>query len=69
MMSIKEFIEHYSNDTLFSSPLGIKASSLRSYIKENRSKLEEEKLVKFTKKLKQENIEIINPEGLFAKLA
>lgn len=69
MMSISEFVDHYSNDSLFSNPLGIKSSSLRSYIKENRKQLEDEKLVKFIKKLKQENIEIINPEGLFAKLA
>ena len=68
-MSIKDFVKHYSNDSLLSSPLSIKDSSLRSFIKENRSDLEKERIVKIVKKLKQENIEIINPEGLFAKLS
>lgn len=68
-MTISKFVEHYSNESLFSNPLGVKTTALRSYIKENREKLEAEGLVKFTKKLRSINIEIINPEGLFAKLA
>lgn len=68
-MKINAFVETYSKDTLLGEPLSIGTTALRNYIKENKSELESEKLVKVTKKLSSLSIEIVNPEGLYKKIS
>ena len=68
-MKINAFVETYSENNLLGDPLSIGTTALRNYIKENRSDLEKEKLVKYTKKLSSLSVEIIDPEGLYKKIA
>jgi len=68
-MTIQKFIEQYTKPNLVSEPLSIGTTALRNWIKENRNTLENENLVKFTKKIASLNIDIINPEGLYNKLS
>lgn len=68
-MKINAFVENYSKPNLLGEPISIGTTALRNYIKQNKSELETEHLVKFTKKLTSESIEIINPEGLYKRIA
>jgi len=68
-MTINKFIETYTKDSLVQEPLSIGTTALRNYIKEHRTILETEKLVKFTKKLQSVSIKIIDSEGLYKKIA
>lgn len=68
-MKINTFIDTYSEKTLVGDPISIGTTALRNYIKENRNELENEKLVKFTKKLNSLSIDIVNADGLYKKIS
>jgi hypothetical protein len=68
-MTINNFIEHYTKENLVGESISIGTTALRNYIKEHRVELEDEKLVKCKKKLSSMSIDIINPEGLYKKIA
>lgn len=68
-MTVNKFVETYKEKTLMGEPLEIGTTSLRNYINANKDEMEKEGLVKFSKKLKTISIKIINPDGLYKKLA
>lgn len=68
-MTVNKFVETYKEKTLLGEPLEIGTTSLRNYINANKDDMEKEGLVKFSKKLKTVSVKIINPEGLYKKLA
>lgn len=68
-MTVNDFVESYKEKTLLGEPLEIGTTSLRNYINKNKDEMEKEGLVKFSKKLKTVSINIINPDGLYRKLA
>lgn len=68
-MTVSKFVESYKEKTLLGKPLEIGTTSLRNYINENKDEMEKEGLVKFSKKLKTVSINIIDPDGLYRKLA
>lgn len=68
-MTVSKFVESYKEKTLLGEPLEIGTTSLRNYINENKDEMEKEGLVKFSKKLKTVSINIIDPDGLYRKLA
>jgi len=68
-MTIYKFLEKYTKENLVQEPLNMSSTSLRNWIRENRVELENEKIVKFKKKLNSLNIDIIDSEGLYKKIA
>lgn len=68
-MTVNKFVESYKEKTLLGEPLEIGTTSLRNYINKNKDEMEKEGLVKFSKKLKTVSINIIDPDGLYRKLA
>ncbi len=67
-MTIQLFIEQYKDETLTSKPLPIGTTALRNYIKENKTELQEQGIVKFTEKLRSTTIDIVKHEDLYNKL-
>lgn len=67
-MTIAIFVDTYSKDTLLGEALGVGTTSLRNYLKEHKLELENEKLVKYIKKINSIGINIVDPEGLYKKL-
>ncbi len=68
-MTVNKFVEEYTKENLIDEPLSIGSTALRNWIKENRTELEKENLVKFKKKLNSLGIDIIDSEGLYKKIS
>lgn len=68
-MTIAKFVETYSRDSLLGEALSIGTTTLRNYILANKDDLENEKIVKCTKKISSVRIDIKDAEALYKKLA
>lgn len=67
-MTIVAFVDYYKQERLGYEPLGVGTTAVRNFIKEHRAELENEKTVKFTKKINSVGITIIDSEKLFERL-
>lgn len=68
IMTIAKFVEHYKDESLVSEALPVGTTALRNYIKENKTDLESEKIVKIIKKLNSQKIDILKPDELYEKI-
>jgi hypothetical protein len=64
-MTIKNFVLKYTGENVKDKKISIGQTSLRGFIKINKRVLEEYKIVKIIKKLKSEQVIILEPMRLY----